>query len=66
MDPMLIAMLCRVVELSAPHLVELAQHLIERKIDPETLDWSQLYGSSIDELRARVDAQVRPKEGERT
>jgi hypothetical protein len=59
MDPVLIAMLCRVVSLSAPHLIDLAKHLVERKIDPETLDWSQLYGASIDELRAQVDAQAK-------
>lgn len=58
-------LLAKIIELSLPSLLKLAQTLADEHVDPATLDWDVLCGRSIETLRAEVDAmEERPSKPE--
>lgn len=59
MNPLLMQTLCKVVEFSLPHLVRFAEDLLEKDIDPATLNWDHLYGRSLEDLQADMEARRR-------
>jgi hypothetical protein len=42
----------------APIIAPIIQDAINRGQDPSTIDWSRLYGKSLADLRAEVDAKM--------
>jgi hypothetical protein len=45
-----------------PLVTPVIQDALNRGVDPATIDWTKLYGRSIEALRAQVDAQARQAE----
>jgi hypothetical protein len=45
-----------------PLVLPIIQDAMNRGVDPASIDWSKLYGRSIEALRAQVDAQARQAE----
>ena len=58
MNPLLVTMLVKIVELSIPY----AEELVAKGIRAETLTFDQLYGRSTATLRAEVDAESRRRD----
>jgi hypothetical protein len=56
MELALISTILKIIELSLPTLIPIAQHMLDKGLDPTAFDWDKLYGQPLEALRAQVDA----------